>query len=104
MNASGTNCFSIDLARIRISNVLTFAQHCFKLRSAARRRQECLLGETMACLSEVAYTHLAGWEYPHVGGAPPSAAEMGPRRKPIASRWRKQSDKRLSGTGAMAVV
>src|SRR3954471_6373163 len=36
MNASRTNCFSIELARIRISNALTSAQHCFKLRSAAR--------------------------------------------------------------------
>ena len=35
MNASRTSCFSIELARIRISNALTFAQHCFKLRSAA---------------------------------------------------------------------
>src|SRR4051794_39720756 len=34
MNASRTNCFSIELARIRISNALTSAQHCFKLRSA----------------------------------------------------------------------
>src|SRR4051794_3873562 len=38
MNASRTNCFSIELARIRISNALTSAQHCFKLRSAADRQ------------------------------------------------------------------
>src|SRR3954469_2620661 len=37
MNASRTNCFSIELARIRISNALTSAQHCFKLRSAGSR-------------------------------------------------------------------
>src|SRR4051794_3354522 len=36
MNASRTNCFSIELARIRISNALTSAQHCSKLRSAGR--------------------------------------------------------------------
>src|SRR4051812_7670493 len=36
MNASRTNCFSIELARIRISNALTSAQHCFKLRSAVQ--------------------------------------------------------------------
>src|SRR4051794_39544037 len=36
MNASRTNCFSIELARTRISNVLTSTQHCFKLRSAAQ--------------------------------------------------------------------
>src|SRR5688500_12388697 len=35
MNVSRTNCFSIELARIRISNALTSTQHCFKLRSAA---------------------------------------------------------------------
>jgi hypothetical protein len=34
MNASRTSCFSIELARIRISNAPTSAQHCFKLRSA----------------------------------------------------------------------
>src|SRR3954470_11130184 len=38
MNASRTNCFSIELARIRISNALTSAQHCFKLRSAGAAR------------------------------------------------------------------
>src|SRR3954454_21495967 len=37
MNASRTNCFSIELARIRISNALTSAQHCSKLRSAGLR-------------------------------------------------------------------
>jgi 3-hydroxy acid dehydrogenase / malonic semialdehyde reductase len=37
MNASRTNCFSIELARIRISNALTSTQHCFKLRSAGVR-------------------------------------------------------------------
>ena len=36
MNASRTSCFSIELARIRISNALTSAQYCFKLRSAAK--------------------------------------------------------------------
>src|SRR3954447_26335876 len=34
MNASRTSCFSIELAKIRISNALTSVQHCFKLRSA----------------------------------------------------------------------
>src|SRR4051794_15051138 len=35
MNVSRTSCFSIELAKIRIPNALTSAQHCFKLRSAA---------------------------------------------------------------------
>ena len=35
MNVWRTNCFSIELARTRISNALTYTQHCFKLRSAA---------------------------------------------------------------------
>jgi Xaa-Pro aminopeptidase len=42
MNASRTNCFSIELARIRISNALTSAQHCFKLRSAAHARDRVI--------------------------------------------------------------
>src|SRR3954462_3105340 len=35
MNESRTSCFSIELARIRVSNALTFSQNCFKLRRAA---------------------------------------------------------------------
>jgi hypothetical protein len=45
MNAWRTSCFSIELARIRISNALISAQHRFKLRSA---------GEDQALLTECA--------------------------------------------------
>src|SRR3954452_8329539 len=44
MNASRTSCFSIELARIRISNALTSAQHCFKLRSADAEHRRAAQG------------------------------------------------------------
>src|SRR4051794_16939700 len=55
MNASRTNCFSIELARIRISNALTSTKYCFKLRSAglkSRFKNDTAAVGGLACRSE----------------------------------------------------